>query len=254
MSKGRNDLAIWLVRKEGEPLALELAEALQAQVFKPWLSDKKAIEQFREHFASFSKWLFIGTTGIASRYLQGLLQDKKQDPCLVVLDEGCGFAVSLAGGHEGGGNALAYKVAALVQAVPVVTTASESIKPLVVGIGCRKGVAADTIEAAVNKALAGRSLQEVREFATIDIKAQEPGLLELSARHDIPLRIFKQEDIAARQWSTRPSSHVLETVGVDGVCEPCALMASARGSLLVEKCTPVKGVAIAIVEDRRRKP
>jgi cobalt-precorrin 5A hydrolase len=36
---------------------------------------------------------------------------------------------------------------------------------------------------------------------------------------------------------------------VDGVCEPCALIASPRGQLIVPK-TALDGVTVAIVEDR----
>ena len=55
------------------------------------------------------------TTGIAVRYLQGLPKDKTTDPAIVVLDEGCRFAISLLSGHEGGANRLAYRVANLTE-------------------------------------------------------------------------------------------------------------------------------------------
>ena len=37
-------------------------------------------------------------------------------------------------------------------------------------------------------------------------------------------------------------------MGVDGVCEPCALIACTRGKLVVAK-TALDGVAVAVVED-----
>ncbi|MBI5172519.1 MAG: cobalamin biosynthesis protein [Candidatus Obscuribacter sp.] len=250
--------AIWIVREEGERLAEELkdglAEIRDLTLFRPWLADVKPIDQFRLNFDKFKSWIFIGTTGIAIRYMQGLLRDKKTDPCLVVIDEGGGFALSLAGGHEGGGNELAYQVAAQVQAVPVITTASESLKPLTVGIGCKKGTKRESIEAAIRQALGQRALSEIREIATISLKAKEPGLVEFCRLQAIPLRIFKEEDLAPRQWLTEKSAHVKKTLGLDGVCEPCALLASPRGKLLVPKSTGVYGVAVAVVEDERRKP
>ena len=244
--------AVWIVRKEGEALAQEIAGSLAVELFRPWQQDLSALTLFQNNFKNHSAWIFIGTAGIATRYLQGLLKDKLSDPCLVVLDEGAGFAISLCGGHEGGGNDLAYRVSALVGATPVVTTATESLRPLTVGIGCRKDVTGQAIEEAVKVALGERGIEEIRELATITLKANEPGLLEFASKYQIPLRIFKQEDIEARQWATNPSEHVKQTVGVSGVCEPCALMASPRGSLLVPK-TKLSGVAVAIVEDKRRE-
>lgn len=249
--------AIWIVREEGERLAEELKVGLgdtrEFTLFRPFRESVKPIEHFRLNFEKFPSWIFIGTTGIAIRYLQGLLRDKKTDPCLVVIDEGCGFALSLCGGHEGGGNQLAYQVAAQVQAVPVITTATESLKPLTVGIGCRKGTTSESIEAAIRLALGQRSLSEIRELATIALKAKEPGLIEFCRNQAIPLRVFQEEDLAPRQWLTAKSEHVQKTLGLDGVCEPCALMASPRGQLLVSKSTGVYGVAVAVVEDGRRK-
>jgi len=127
--------------------------------------------------------------------------------------------------------------------------ATEAMKPLVVGIGCRKGVPAERIEAAVCYALGERLLSEVREVASIDLKADEPGLIEFCARHDLPLRIFAREIIAARPWVTQPSAWVQQNVGLDGVCEPCALIACARGKLIVPKMA-LDGVAVAVVEDK----
>ena len=172
---------------------------------------------------------------------------------------------------------LAYRVANAVGAIPVVTTATEAMKPLVVGIGCRKGVSEEQIERAVLHALARRGvagpgggvgsgvgpgagtgqdggagcnagLAEVRELATVGLKANEPGLLSFSQRHGIPLRVIARHQIEGRSWVRQPSEWVRQSVGLDGVCEPCALIASTRGRLVVPK-TALGGVAVAIVAD-----
>jgi cobalt-precorrin 5A hydrolase len=62
------------------------------------------------------------------------------------------------------------------------------------------------------------------------------------------LRIFARSVIAARPWATEPSAWVEENAGVVGVCEPCALVATIRGRLVLPK-TALNGVAVAIVED-----
>lgn len=66
-------------------------------------------------------------TGAVVRILAPLLGDKRTDPAVVVVDEAARHAVALLGGHAGGGNALAEAVGALVDARPVVTTATDAV-------------------------------------------------------------------------------------------------------------------------------
>lgn len=245
-----NDTAIWLVRNDALPLGQRLAAALDATLYQPWEGDGDSPrKQFRLAFARHRRWLLVMASGIAVRYLDGLPVSKHSDPAVVMLDEAARFAIPLLSGHEGGANALAYEIARLTGAIPVVTTATEATKPLTLGIGCRRGKPVGDIEHAVNIALGNRTLAEVREVATIDLKADEAGLLAFCDRHELPLRIIARVDIAARGWTGKPSDWVRESVGVAGVCEPCALIASPRGQLIVPK-TALDGVAVAIVEDR----
>ncbi len=65
--------------------------------------------------------------GITVRLVAPLLDGKARDPGLVCVDDAGRFAVALAGGHEGGGNRLAARVADALGATPVVTTASEAL-------------------------------------------------------------------------------------------------------------------------------
>jgi len=168
---------------------------------------------------------------------------------VVVLDEAARFAISLLSGHEGGANALAYRVGRAVGAQPIITTASEALKSLVLGIGCRRGASCAQIEAAVQLALGNQyTLAQIREVASVDVKADEAGLLEFCRRHQLPLRIFSRIQLAARPWTTKPSAWVQENLGLDGVCEPCALLAAERGILSVPKTT-LDGVAVALASD-----
>jgi cobalt-precorrin 5A hydrolase len=265
------ELGIWPVRIEAEKLGEALAQRLGGELIRPWRAVEPRNEgsgqaesrqaesqqaesqkaRFREQFGQRSQWVLVMATGIAARFVDGLLLDKHRDPAVVVLDEVGRYAVALVGGHEGGANALAYRVANAVGAIPVVTTATEAKKPLVVGIGCRKGVSEEQIERAVLHALALRGdagLAAVRELATVDLKANEPGLLSFSQRHGIPLRVIAKHQIEGRSWVSQPSDWVRQSVGLDGVCEPCALIASTRGRLVVPK-TALDGVAVAIVAD-----
>ncbi|WP_225853921.1 precorrin-3B C(17)-methyltransferase [Micromonospora sp. AMSO31t] len=66
-------------------------------------------------------------TGAVVRILAPLLGDKHTDPAVVVVDEAARHAVALLGGHAGGANALAAEVGALLDARPVVTTATDAV-------------------------------------------------------------------------------------------------------------------------------
>jgi cobalt-precorrin 5A hydrolase/precorrin-3B C17-methyltransferase len=70
--------------------------------------------------------LFLAT-GAAVRLLAPLLQDKHTDPGVVAVDDAGLFAVALCGGHDGGANGLAARVAASLGATPVITTASDAL-------------------------------------------------------------------------------------------------------------------------------
>ena len=245
-------LGIWPVRVEAVRLAERLTEQLGGELFRPWEQAEGQKAQFQAQFAQHSLWVLIMAAGIAVRFIDGLVKSKHHDPAVVVLDEAGRFAIALLGGHEAGANALAYRVANATGAVPVITTATEATKPLIVGIGCRKGVTEEQIERAVRHALAQvpapDELESVRELVTVDLKANEPALQAFSRRYAIPLRVIARQQIEARPWVTQPSEWVRKSVGLDGVCEPCALIACGRGRLVVPK-TALDGVAVAVVED-----
>jgi cobalt-precorrin 5A hydrolase / precorrin-3B C17-methyltransferase len=65
--------------------------------------------------------------GIAVRLAAPLLEHKDRDPGLVCVDDAGRFAIALAGGHGGGANRLAARVAEALGATPVITTASEAL-------------------------------------------------------------------------------------------------------------------------------
>ncbi|MGO9378857.1 MAG: precorrin-3B C(17)-methyltransferase [Dissulfurispiraceae bacterium] len=76
-------------------------------------------------WAKRSAFVFIMATGIVVRTIAPLIQDKKKDPAVVVLDEQARHVISLVGGHLGGANELAREIAAQLGTDPVITTASD---------------------------------------------------------------------------------------------------------------------------------
>jgi len=65
--------------------------------------------------------------GATTRIIAGLLESKKTDPGVVVIDDAGRFVVPLVGGHGGGANDLARKLAAGLGATAVLTTATDSL-------------------------------------------------------------------------------------------------------------------------------
>lgn len=69
--------------------------------------------------------VFIGATGIAVRACAPLLRHKSADPAVVAIDAHGRFVISLLCGHLGGANRLAERLAGLLGALPVISTASD---------------------------------------------------------------------------------------------------------------------------------
>ena len=117
-----SDIAILALTKGGQALARRLARSLPATVFFCRGSLRRTMEQcWYDHDAL----VCIMATGIVVRTLAPLIEDKQQDPAVVVCDEQGRFAVSLLSGHLGGGNELANRVAAVTGGRAVITTASD---------------------------------------------------------------------------------------------------------------------------------
>ena len=198
----------------------------------------------------FGGIIFIMALGIVVRMIAPRLKDKYRDPAVVVVDDFSRYAISLLSGHEGGANNLAMQTANILDAEPVITTASEVLKDLVIGIGCRKGIKKEDVVLGIRMALkkAKSSLKRVRCLVTIDLKAKEKGLCEASQALRIPLRIISRMRIKHYQGAYTKSEFVLKKIGIEGVCEPCALLAGKRAKLIVPK-TKLNGVTVAIARE-----
>ncbi|MGD8189859.1 cobalt-precorrin 5A hydrolase [Brevibacillus ginsengisoli] len=76
-------------------------------------------------FSAYKGLILIFSLGAVVRLIAPHLTDKKHDPAVVVVDEQGQHAISVLSGHLGGANELTLKVAELLQAHPVITTASD---------------------------------------------------------------------------------------------------------------------------------
>ncbi|MEE9614037.1 MAG: cobalamin biosynthesis protein, partial [Thermodesulfobacteriota bacterium] len=108
----------------------------------------------------------------------------------------------------------------------------------VVGLGCERGVSAKAIETACKKALKAAEVSplSVRNFATIDIKRDERGLIAFAKREGKPVDFFSKAKLKRiKKLPSGPSRMVMEKVGVGGVCEPAALLSAGTEKLWVKK-------------------
>ncbi len=267
-------------------------------------------------------------TGATVRLIAPLLQDKSSDPAVVCVDEGRRYAVALAGGHAGGANALAERVADALGAQAVVTTGTDAagipgldtlgwrvegvvaavtravldgtpvrldpdatwplpplpvnvtgdagdapyrllvtdrtvplddrtavLRPpsLVVGVGASRGVRAQEVLDLVHAALheAGLSPASVRQLATVDVKAGEPGIVEAARRLGVPLVTHPAALLAAIEVP-HPSEVVRAEVGTPSVAEAAALADGAATLVVPKRKSAMATVAIARSAPRGR--
>ncbi len=117
---------------------------------------------------------------------------------------------------------------------------------LVVGVGCNRGTSATAIGQAVAEALAKHALSplSVRCLASIDLKADEEGLLAFAEARGLAIDFYSKEQLNTVAGLSR-SDTVLRATGAQGVAEPAALLSSGADNLLVRKMK-WKDVTIAI--------
>ncbi len=103
-----------------------------------------------------------------------------------------------------------------------------------VGIGCRKGVAAEEVSGAIDRALeeAGIAEEDVLVYATTVKKMHEAGLTHAVSARSGNL-IFLDDNTINAQAGPSPSR--ASRIGLLGVAEPCALAVSKRKELVAQK-------------------
>ena len=277
------------------------------------------------HFALDDALIFVGSAGIAVRAIAPHVKRKITDPAVVVVDELATYSISLLAGHLGGANELATEIAQLLDAIPVVTTATdlngifavdnwakkqgliivnpdriksvssrllagETVKfksnfpvedappkgieltdgpsdilvtwrtrgktealqlvpPVVtLGVGCKKDTDAEAIEAAFSLVLAKTSCHRaaVKRVCSIDLKANEPGILEFCRRHALPFHTFSASSLAEVPGKFSSSVFVKSVTGVDNVCERSAILGCGENGRLLTKKEAENGITMAL--------
>lgn len=354
----KTSIAVWAITPNGAKLAekiaskvsdtdIYLSEKLQVSDSDRMVSFSDLAKELAHRFHLYQHHIFIMATGIVVRLLVPHIRHKTRDPAVVVLDELGQWAISLLSGHMGGANRLAGKIAEIIGAQPVITTATdlngvpaidvlakeggllienpEAIKivnmafltqsgvfchdpgrlvkdripgsllsndsepfdsnsksdlydrfqdvagvyvddkivalpdnvlilrpkSLVAGIGCNRNTPMEEIRTLLFDTLQAHdlSLRSLDCLASINVKSDESGLLELAAHLELPLEFFDRDQLNRVEEIETPSSIVEKHVGAKSVCEAAAILAAGKGTLIVPKHS-TKNVTVAIA----RKP
>ena len=116
------------------------------------------------------------------------------------------------------------------------------------GIGCRKGIEEAVLEKGFLEILAanGVDIRQVRTIASINLKKNEPALLQLCGKYKIPFQTYTAEELGSVPGSMAASEFVKKITGVDNVCERAARLSCPGGSMIQGKSIR-EGMTTALV-------
>jgi cobalt-precorrin 5A hydrolase len=131
-------IAVVAITRHGVVTALKIHRALEAASVKSTVYapekysqngvvtlDKKFADFIREIYSKVDGIVAVMATGITIRSVAPLLESKLTDPAVVGVDASGKFVISLLSGHLGGANDLTNIIAQGINAIPVITTASD---------------------------------------------------------------------------------------------------------------------------------
>lgn len=319
-------------------------------------------------FKKYSNLIFIMATGIVVRSIAPHVNDKRYDPCVIVMDEKGRNVISLLSGHIGGGNELAGYIAKKIDANPVITTSTDVngkgaldlfvkqvgaslgnfkectkffnmnliqgkrlgmlfdmagisdikelgfdmdavrgfemsndvkdtialdglvlvtnrentevqkslsniykdlsasgktadqlvqedgkvkimatalLKNIVIAVGCRRGKTVDEIRRALFQFLSdnGLNVKSILKIATVDLKADEEGIIALAKELEVPLEIVERSEIEKVDHLFERSEFVKKSIGVYSVVNPVTHIKS--GGNIVAKRQSFGGITLA---------
>ncbi len=107
------------------------------------------------------------------------------------------------------------------------------------GIGCERGISALLIEQSVERIFQEFNIAQgaIAGVATIDIKADETGILDWCHQRNLPLKTFNADTLHQVKVAN-PSPIVAQAVGTSSVAEAAALVAAKRESSLSHLIVP----------------
>ena len=121
-------------------------------------------------------------------------------------------------------------------------------KAVVLGIGCKRGTERAIIKELVEEVLEVNGIfrESICKIASIDLKKDETGILELAESYQVPFITYTAEELkkAVCEDGFAESTFVESVTGVGNICERSALLAAGVQKLLIPK-TARNGVTVA---------
>ena len=138
--------------------------------------DCSAAEWAGSRFSDSDVIIFVGACGIAVRSIAPYVVSKKTDPAVLVADE-CGrFVISLLSGHLGGANEMTLAAAKILNAEPVITTATDLQGVFAVDVfAAKNGCRIRDLSAAKEVSAALLAGEPVGFFSDLSREGQLPG-------------------------------------------------------------------------------
>ncbi len=146
MTASRKTFAIYAITRHGVEIARRLASGVADSDL--YVSEKLMAgappgarplslpmgPTLADTFAAYDCHVFVISVGAVVRMVAPLLKNKKVDPAVVCVDDAARFSICVLSGHVGRGNVFTDRVATILGAQAVVTTASDAIGTLTVDI------------------------------------------------------------------------------------------------------------------------
>ena len=98
-----------------------------------WYSEPTS-DKIIELFKNSNALICLFSLGAVIRLIAPHLKDKKTDPAVIVIDDKMNFVISVLSGHIGGANELTQEISEKLNALPVITTAADVNKTIVVDL------------------------------------------------------------------------------------------------------------------------
>ncbi len=122
-------------------------------------------------------------------------------------------------------------------------------KNVILGIGCRKDVPKERMLDFIRESLKeyGYRQDSILKISTIDLKANEEAIVNISKAFNVPLEIHSRDEVREIEHLFKCSDFVRKSIGVGAVAEPCVYLSD--GKITVERISK-EGMTLCIGERR----